>query len=116
MALTSLLISAVYGEQSPDADRILEQEIVSEIMNEFRLRSQMSIDRLTDGDINRFAEMVDELGCVLELENSFPGIRDYLTHHILEGVEDWDDYAYCRCVAIGLMRFIGRQPWADAMG
>jgi len=111
MSIYTLLVNAVYSEQEYD---ILRDNITSEILNEFRLLSSISIDRLVDGDLDRFAEIVDEMGCILELEPSFPGIRDYLTHHILEGVSEWDDHTYCRCVAVGLLSFVGINQ--DAMG
>jgi hypothetical protein len=114
MAICSLLIDVLYSEPDFEADRILEANITSEILNQFHILFEVSIDRVVDGDLNRFAELVDDLSCIRDLEPSFPGIRDYLTHHILEGITEWDDHAYCRCVAVGLMRFIGRNR--DAMG
>jgi hypothetical protein len=118
MSVSQLLFLALeepYFDVRPELSRMILAEFWSMYM------PLVSIDETVSGDMYLFSDMISQLPCMAELEYNFPGIKDYVRNHIRERDFERHDDAYTGWVAIGLLRFIGKDSqteefWYDAMG
>jgi hypothetical protein len=98
--------------ESNELEFIALEEVTNYIMNDYRLSyfPPGTIDEFTGGDLTLFANQVDQLPVIWDIEEVYPGIRFYISSHVIDGPGHTSDLEYCRWVTVGILRFLGREP------
>lgn len=118
MSAVAVLYDLMELPESENMNTIIE--ITNQVLNEYRnvYRPGGSIDQHVEGDIVVFADNIDALPLLTDVDHAFPGMKEYVYHHIVDGIGHWDDWNYCSWVASGMLRFLGREvlPPAQPVG
>lgn len=122
MSIVQVLIDTLALPASENINSM--REITNQLLNEYRsvYNPQVTIDRFVDGNIMTFANQIDALPIMTDVDQAFPGLKEYVYYHVIEGIGYWDDWHYCSWVATGLLRYFGRDNMSpieqhqDAMG
>jgi hypothetical protein len=109
MSLVQVLMDAIDLPPSENMNSCME--ITNYLLAEYRnvYRPPVSIDIFVDGNITTFAEQINALPVMLEVDNAFPGLKEFVYIHTIEGIGHWDDWNYCSWVAGGMLRYFGRE-------
>ena len=108
MSIVAVLYDLMDLPEEENMNAIIE--ITNQLLNEYRnvYRPGESIDEHVNGELVAFANNIDGLPLLNDVDNAFPGMKEYVFHHVIDGLGHWDDWNYCSWVSSGMLRFLGR--------